>query len=325
MTARSERRPLRIGTRRSPLAQAQARWVADQLERLGAGPVELVGVTTEGDRNEAPLAEIGGTGVFVTAVRAALLDGSVDVAVHSLKDLPVVPCDGITLAAVPVREDPRDVLVAAGGRTLDQLPSGARVGTGSPRRAMQVRELRPDLDVVGVRGNVDTRIGEVLAGRLDAVVLARAGLVRLGKPEVITEVFGPERMLPAPGQGALAVECRAADVPTVLARLDDAASRSCVVAERAVLQELEAGCSAPIGALAVVEDEYRGTADRAEAPETADMMVLRAVVGADDGTALRRSCRGSVHDPVRLGRELAHELLQAGVAGPDRVWGVRVQ
>jgi hydroxymethylbilane synthase len=329
------RPPLRLATRRSPLAQAQARWVADQIERTGIGPVELVGITSQGDLSDGPLAQIGGTGVFVTALREAVLAGVVDAAVHSLKDLPVVPDERLLLAAVPVREDPSDVLVARDAHTLDELPIGARVGTGSPRRAMQLRILRPDLDVVDVRGNVDTRVTHVHEGRLDAVVLARAGLARLGRLDAVSEVFSFERMLPAPGQGALAVECRqpastlpadlehgdgaetrTAQVVLALRRIDDPISRACVTAERAVLETLEAGCSAPIGALAVVDD-----ANLREHGE----LVLHAVVGTPEGTAARLSRHGSVHDSVGLGRGLAQQLLQAGAPGADRVWGVRVQ
>jgi hydroxymethylbilane synthase len=228
---------LRLGTRASALATTQSTLVAGLLrERLGR-EVELVEVTTEGDTNHAPLTELGGTGVFVSALREALLDGRIDLAVHSLKDLPTGSAAGVTLAAVPTREDPRDVVVARDGLTLGELPSGSRVGTGSPRRASQLHALGLGLDVADVRGNVDTRIGKVRAGDYDAVVLARAGLARLGRLDDATEVLDPLQMLPAPGQGALAVECRSDDLELAagLAALEDTHSRSAVDAERAVL------------------------------------------------------------------------------------------
>ena len=241
-------RPLRLGTRRSALATTQSSWVADALRRNGY-EVELVEITTHGDVNRAPLAQIGGTGVFVSALRDALLAGAVDLAVHSLKDLPTAAADGLVLGAVPEREDPRDVLVAA-GRTLAELPHGARVGTGSPRRRALLLALRPDLDVIAVRGNIDTRIGYADSGELDAVVLAAAGLARIGRSGEVSETFGPAEFVPAPGQGALAVECRAddAEVVAALAALDVPAVRRAVAAERQVLASLEAGCSAPVGA-----------------------------------------------------------------------------
>ncbi|NUS50081.1 MAG: hydroxymethylbilane synthase, partial [Nocardioidaceae bacterium] len=199
---------IRIGTRASLLARTQSELVAASLRAALGREVELVEVTTEGDISSAPLASLGGTGVFVSALREALLRGDVDVAVHSLKDLPTEPAQGIALAAVPVREDPRDVVVARDGLTLGELPQGARVGTGSPRRAAQLHALGLGFDVAPIRGNVDTRIRKVTDGEYDAVVLARAGLARIGRLDEVTEVLDPLQMLPAPGQGALAVECR---------------------------------------------------------------------------------------------------------------------
>ena len=215
---------LRLGTRGSALALAQSGHVAAAVtERLGR-PVELVRVQTEGDLTSAAIAQIGGTGVFVTALRDALTAGHVDLAVHSFKDLPTAPADRLAIAAVPLREDPRDVLVARDGLTLGELGAGARVGTGSPRRTAQLRGLGLDLEVVPIRGNVDTRIGKVRSGELDAVVLARAGLARLGRVDEATEVIDPLTVLPAPAQGALALECRGVDAELVdsLAALDDA-------------------------------------------------------------------------------------------------------
>ena len=268
------RPPLRLGTRKSPMAMAQSGQVARLItERTGVS-VELVGVTTFGDVTRADLAQIGGTGVFASALRETLLAGQVDLAVHSLKDLPVAPAPGLVLAAVPAREDPRDALAARDGAKFADLPAGATVGTGSPRRAAQLRLLRPDIRPVPVRGNAGTRLGKVESGELDAVLLASAGLARIGRLDAVTQIFEPEEMLPAPGQGALAVECRAGDtdLAALLAQVDDRLSRAAVTAERAVLAGLAAGCSAPVGAYAA------GT----------EILQLRAIVAAlDGGSALR--------------------------------------
>jgi len=304
---------LRLGTRRSPLALAQSRLVAAALDAAGAGPVELVEITTAGDTSTAPLAQLGGTGVFVSALRHGLLTAAVDVAVHSLKDLPVADADDLVLAAVLPREDPRDVLVARDHLTLATLPVGARVGTGSPRRAAQIRAARPDLQVVDVRGNVGTRLG-LVGAQVDAVVLARAGLARLGLLDAATEVLSPDLMLPAPGQGALAVECRAdrTDLIEYLSQLDDPRTRVAVTAERALLARTEAGCSAPVGALAdVVTTGPAG-------PE----IFLQAVVGDLTGTGpavSRLSITGPLADPVGVGHALADQFLLQGADGP---WGV---
>jgi hydroxymethylbilane synthase len=302
---------LRLGTRRSVLATTQSTWVADLLRARGHA-VELVEIVTEGDTSTASLSSIGGTGVFAAALRRALLAGEVDFAVHSLKDLPTTPEPGLVVAAVPVREDPRDVLVSSGHRTLGELGEGAVVGTGSPRRVAQLAALGLGLSFKDIRGNVDTRIGLVRDGALDAVVLARAGLARLGRLADVAEAIDPLQMLPAPGQGALAVECRSDDATTrsALAVLDDPDTRACVTAERAVLAALEAGCSAPVGALAeIVEGE-----DGIE-------LSLRAFVGAVDGSFdLRRSLVGGVDDGEALGRRLAAVLLEDGgdlVRGPE--------
>ncbi len=298
--------PLRLGTRASALATTQSGHVADLVrERLGR-EVELVEVSTEGDVNRAPLASMGGTGVFVSALRDALLDGRVDLAVHSLKDLPTYPADGIALPAVPPREDPRDVVVARDGLTLGELPVGSRVGTGSPRRVSQLAALGLGLELQDIRGNVDTRIRKVRDGEVDAVVLARAGLARLGRLDEATEVLDPLQMLPAPGQGALAIECRSADTDLVelLARLDDPATRAAVTAERAVLSTLEAGCSAPLGALADVVEGEDG-----------EELWLRAVaLSADGGLTVRMSLSGPVADAAGLGTRLASDMLAEGAA-----------
>jgi hydroxymethylbilane synthase len=306
-------RTIRVGTRRSLLATTQAEQVATLLRDRLDVDTELVEVTTEGDRSQAagtPLQE-SSTGVFVGALRDALLTGEVDLAVHSLKDLPTYPAPGIVLAAVPQREDPRDVVVARDGLTLGELPAGSVVGTGSPRRAAQIKALGLGLDVVGIRGNVDTRIGRVRAGECDAVVLARAGLARIGRLDEVSEVLDPLQMLPAPGQGALAVECRS-DNPLagLVAALDDPITHAAVLAERTALATLEGGCSAPIGALADV-------AEGDEGPE----LWLRAVVLSHDGSlAVRRSDSAPLTDraaAAALGARLAHELLAEGAGQLD--------
>ena len=296
---------IRVGTRRSLLATTQAGHVAELIRELLGRETELVEITTAGDRTQvAGISLVGAeTGVFVGALRDALLDGRVDVAVHSLKDLPTQPAAGITLAAIPLREDPRDVVVARDGLTLSELPSGSRIGTGSPRRASQLHALGFGLDVVGVRGNVDTRIGKVRNGELDAVVLARAGLARIGRLDEATEVLDPLQMLPAPGQGALAVECRTGDALVgELAVLDDARSRIAVEAERAVLATLEGGCSAAIGALAEVVEGDDG-----------DELWVRAVALSPDGSlSVRKSAAGDPADAVGVGNRLASEMLADG-------------
>ncbi|MEO9324372.1 hydroxymethylbilane synthase [Nocardioides sp. C4-1] len=302
---------VRVGTRRSLLATTQAGHVADLIrERLGR-EAELVEITTDGDRSQAagtPLAGSSTTGVFVGALREALRDGRVDVAVHSLKDLPTQPADGLTLAAVPPREDPRDVVVARDGLTLGELPAGARIGTGSPRRVAQLHALGLGLDVVGVRGNVDSRIGKVRDGELDGVVLARAGLSRIGRLDDATEVLDPLQMLPAPGQGALAVECRSDDdLAAALAVLDDAPTRAAVVAERAVLATLEGGCSAAVGALAEIVEGDDG-----------DELWVRAIaLSVDGGLSVRMSAAGDPADAAGVGHRLADEMLADGAGQLD--------
>ncbi|HWL96534.1 MAG TPA: hydroxymethylbilane synthase [Nocardioidaceae bacterium] len=298
---------LRIGTRASALAQVQSNQVADLLSERTGRETELVKVSTEGDVNQRPLTEFGGAGVFVSALREALLEGEVDVAVHSLKDLPTAAAPGIALAAVPLREDPRDAVVARDGLTLGELPAGSTVGTGSPRRAAQLRALGLGLEVQPVRGNVGTRIGLVTDGKLDAVVLAYAGLRRVGLADQVTEVLDPLLMLPAPGQGALAVECRADEaelVEQLREALDDPASRTAVSAERSVLAALEAGCSAPVGALAEVA-----------LGEGGEEVWIRAVAAAVDGTQIvKMSTSGAVDDPVGLGEALARDMIADGAS-----------
>lgn len=307
---------LRLGTRRSKLALAQSGQVAKAVSQVTGRPVELVEITTYGDTSREDLAQIGGTGVFVTALRDALLAKDVDFAVHSLKDLPTGQPDDLALAAVPLREDPRDVLVARDGRTFAELGNGARIGTGSPRRMAQLnayaRNHGMTIETVAIRGNVDTRIGYVHKGELDAVVLAAAGLSRLGRIEEVTDFLSVDTVLPAPGQGALAIECVAdnADLVAALGELDDPLSRAAVTAERSLLAALEAGCSAPVGAFA----------DLLADGQIVKEMRLRGVVGTTDGSTLvQLSTTGPVPETydqaMALGRELAAEMLAKGAAG----------
>ncbi|HWN36468.1 MAG TPA: hydroxymethylbilane synthase [Pseudonocardia sp.] len=301
-------RVLRIGTRGSELALAQAGHVADVIRAAGC-PVELIVVRTTGDESLAPVSELG-VGVFTTALREALAVGNVDFAVHSYKDLPTAPDPRLTLAAVPVREDPRDALVARDGMVLGELPSGSRVGTGSPRRAAQLRALGLGLEIVELRGNVPTRIAKVRDGELDAVVVARAGLARLGRLAEITETLDPLQMLPAPAQGALAIECRADDLDTEhrLGALNDPATRIAVSAERAMLQGLGSPCNAPIGALGEVVE------DLDDDGKSIESLSLRGVAATSDGALVRASITGKTTEAESLGRALAAELLDLGAA-----------
>lgn len=301
--------PLRVGTRASRLALTQSGTVGEALVAGSGRDVELVHVRSQGDIDRtSPLAQIGGTGVFVTAVRQALLDGEVDVIVHSCKDLPTAPAPGIALACVPVREDPRDALCARDGLTLAALPEGARVGTGSPRRAAQLLRARPDLRVVDIRGNVETRLARALGEQadLDAVVLAASGLRRVGREAVISELLPVSTMLPAPAQGALAVEVREETAPwlaAALAALEDPAARAAVAAERALLRTLEAGCSAPVAAHAETVD--------------GELTLQALAISPDGATVVESSASGPADsDPAALGAGLARELLAGGA---DRI------
>lgn len=298
-------RTLRVGTRASALARVQTALVVSAL----GSPAEIVAIVTDGDRSSAALDEIGGTGVFVSALRAALLAGEIDVAVHSYKDLPTAPAEGIVIAAVPTREDPRDALVARDGLTLGELPTGARVGTGSPRRAAQLRALGLGLEIVGLRGNVDTRLGKLASGELDAVVLAYAGLRRLGRAAEVTEVLDPIQVLPAPAQGALAIECRIADdhAIAVLAALDCADTAAAVTAERALLAALGGGCSAPVGALAEVAEGYP-----VDGVMSTEVFLRGSVTALDGSSAVRLSATGATTDADGVGRRLAADLLAGG-------------
>ncbi|RKN70731.1 hydroxymethylbilane synthase [Streptomyces klenkii] len=322
-------RPLRLGTRRSKLAMAQSGQVAEAVRQLTGRPVELVEITTYGDVSRESLAQIGGTGVFVSALRDALLAGGIDFAVHSLKDLPTTQPDDLALAAVPPREDPRDVLIARDGLTFQELPKGARIGTGSPRRMAQLnawaRDLGLEIETVPIRGNIDTRIGFVTDGELDAVVLAAAGLARIGRSAEVTQFLETDAVLPAPGQGALAIECAMTNAPlaATLAELDDPYTRAAVTAERSLLAALEAGCSAPVGALADLSPSSRLRSSRGY-PNADEQIVtemrLRGVVGTTDGkTLVQLSTTGPVpssrEEAVAMGRELAAAMLDKGAAG----------
>jgi hydroxymethylbilane synthase len=309
VTARQRPAIWRLGTRGSTLALTQSAEVARALTTVTGKPVQLIEVKTPGDTSSQPLTQIGGTGVFVSALREALLADRIDLAVHSLKDLPTVPAAGLQVTAYPQRADARDVLVCREAGSLTDLPAGARVGTGSPRRAALLLEERPDLRIEQVRGNVDTRLRKLAAGEVDALVLAAAGLERLGRLDVVTEWLDPSVVVPAPGQGALAVETRddvAEDMPglaAALAELDHPATRAAVTAERSLLSALEAGCTAPVGALAVVDEPGFHT------PE----LTLRAFVGATDGRAASRmSLTAPVSEAESAGRQLAASLLEAG-------------
>jgi len=307
--------PLRLGTRGSALALAQSRSVADALRAATGHEVELVEITTAGDRSSAPVQRLG-VGVFVSALRDALLAKEIDFAVHSYKDLPTAPADGLAIAAVPPRADARDALVARDGRTLAQLPPGSVIGTGAVRRMAQLHALGLQLEVVPIRGNVDSRLRRVAEGDLDAVVLARAGIARLGRADEITETLDPMLMLPAPAQGALAVECRVdavvgeGDLVGVLGALDHPPTRAAVEAERAMLAALEAGCSAPVAALA----------DLADGDDGEELYLRGAVISPDGSHAVRLSRTGTPAAAAEIGQALAADLLDAGA---DRVLGAQ--
>lgn len=299
------RRLVRIGTRGSRLARWQADWVADRLRSLHPGlEVVLVEIKTLGDRDRtSPLSAIGGLGLFTKEIQRALLDGTVEIAVHSLKDLPTRGPDGLILGAVPPREDPSDALIAPTYKTLDALPRGARVGTGSLRRRGQLLYARHDLTVVDIRGNVETRLAVARDGGLDAVVLAEAGLNRLGLSSHITERLGPPHFLPAVGQGALGIECRADDAETraLLAPLDDPATHRAILAERRLLFELEGGCTIPLAAWA---------------REDASHLWLDAAVFKTDGPGkIALSIPGPIDDPEGLGHRAAERLKELGAEG----------
>ena len=298
---------IRIGTRGSLLATTQAGVIRDALLANGH-EAELVIISTEGDRSSEPIPDIG-VGVFTAALREAIHAGQVDMAVHSYKDLPTAEDPRFVIAAIPPREDARDALVARDGLVLGELPAGSIVGTSSPRRAAQLRALGLGLEIRPLRGNLDTRLNRVSRGDLDAIVVARAGLTRLGRLDDVTETLEPVQMLPAPAQGALALECRAGDsrLATLLAELDDADTRAAVTAERALLAELEAGCSAPVGAIAEVVESID------EDGRVFEELSLRSCVAALDGSdVIRASGIGSPDRARELGLSVAAELFELG-------------
>lgn len=292
---------LRLGTRASALARWQAEWVAARLTELGT-PVELVPITTQGDVKTQPLGQIGGQGLFTKELQRALLDEQIDLAVHSLKDLPTAPIAGLVLAAVPPRESTADVLVSNAAKSVEALPPAARIGTGSLRRKAQLLHLRSDLRIEDIRGNVDTRLAKLDGGQYDAIILAEAGLKRLGLAERTVNVIPQSLMLPAVGQGALGIECRADDSTTrqLLSPLDDAATHACVVAERSLLLALRGGCLAPVGALGQIAN---------------GRLQLSAVVLAGDGSK-RITATGEAEsgEAAALGERVAQLLLAQGAA-----------
>ncbi|MGA1836679.1 hydroxymethylbilane synthase [Herbiconiux sp. 11R-BC] len=294
-----------MATRGSALARAQTGHVAAAITEATGIEIEIVIITSEGDRSTESLASLGGTGVFASALREALVAGECDLIVHSLKDLPTEPYPGLVIGAVPEREDARDALCSRDGLTLDELPQGARVGTGSPRRVAQLLALRPDLEVVDIRGNVDTRLGKVASGELDAVVLAAAGLTRLGRLDAASELFALDLWPTAPGQGALAIETREGDSIPELLSIEHQPTRTAVLAERSVLSALEAGCAAPVGATATVSgDELRLSATVYQADGAAELGCERAAALFGDDHLVAEL----------LGQAVATQLLEDGAA-----------
>ena len=293
---------LKIATRQSPLALWQANYVKDRLIQLyPALSVELVPMVTKGDVIlDTPLAKIGGKGLFVKELETALLNGEADIAVHSMKDVPMQFPQGLGLSVICPREDPRDAFVSNKYRTLNELPQGAVVGTSSLRRQCQLKQLRPDLDIRSLRGNVGTRLSKLDQGDYDAVILASAGLIRVGLRERIASFMEPEISLPAAGQGAVGIECRVddQDVHQLLAPLADATTTACVLAERAMNNRLQGGCQVPIGGYAVLQNNE---------------IHLRALVGALDGSAIiRAEGKSAVENGEELGVQIAEQLLRQG-------------
>lgn len=303
-------RTLRIGTRASKLARWQSDWVAAQLTALGA-QVEIIEIATQGDvQQQGSVVSLGIQGLFTKEIQAAVLSGQVDLAVHSLKDLPTQQVEGLTLAATPPREDPADALITNIADSLESLPHGARIGTGSLRRQAQLLHVRPDLKISGIRGNIDTRLRKLDDGEYDAIVLAAAGLRRLGWEKRIAALLAPPQMLPAPGQGSLAIECRADDkeIITLVGQLNDYSTRLGVTAERVVLAALHGGCSAPIAAWGRI-DGGRLLLDGLVA-DIEGRNVLRASAAAD----LAASVEDSAALAHQLGLQVSSQLLQQGAA-----------
>ena len=302
---------LRCATRGSALALAQVALATTALQAVDSHiDVPVIEITTQGDRDRVtPLTQLGGQGVFAVAVREAVLDGRADIAVHSLKDVPTAPVEGLTIAAILERADPRDAFVGSEGRRLAALPAGARIGTSASRRVAMIRAIRPDLEAVTIRGNVDTRLAKLAAGEYDGILLAAAGLDRLGRIDEATQIFDAREFLPSPGQGAIAIECRTDDEATraILAQIDHAATRATVTAERGVLVALGAGCNLAVGAFAEIDG---------------DLLTLRAMLGGDvEGEApVFGEATGSPKDAERLGRDLGTQLHEGYVsAGGTRL------
>jgi len=292
---------IRLGTRASLLALCQANWVKSKLEAHHPGiRVELVHIKTTGDKLNVPLFEMGGKGLFVKEIEEALLRGAVDVAVHSAKDLPALIPEGLALMAFPEREDPRDVLISREGKRWSEIPARGRVGTGSLRRRAQLLHLRPDLEIIPMRGNLDTRIKKLSTLKLDAVVLAAAGLRRLNWGEKIAEYFEPEVLLPAIGQGVLAIEGRLGDerIHRLVARLNHDPTEASLRAERAFLQGLEGGCQVPIAGFAKVE--------------SGKLSMTGLVAGIEGHRMIKGRVEGSAAKSEELGKQLAEELLARG-------------
>ncbi|MBC7266790.1 MAG: hydroxymethylbilane synthase [Coriobacteriia bacterium] len=297
----AERTELVIGTRGSKLALWQAEHIKGMVEEITGLPVRLKVIKTTGDKIlDVPLAKVGGKGLFTKELEVALMAGEVDMCVHSMKDVPTELPEGLFIAAMPERVDPRDVIVSGAGYTLDTLPEGARVGTSSLRRVAQVRNLRPDVEIVDVRGNLDTRMRKAEEGVVDAVILAAAGITRMGWADRITHYIEPEQMISAVGQGAIGVEIREddEDMRHLMERIGHPETMECVTAERVVMRRLEGGCQVPIGAYARIEGAT---------------MVMDAMVGSLDGsTIVRRHLEGPAEDPVALGERMVRELLDGG-------------
>ena len=297
-----ESRKIKIGSRGSPLALWQANWIKDQLESRNPDiPVEIVIIKTSGDKiQDVPLAKIGGKGLFVKELEEALLRKDVDFAVHSMKDMPIKFPFALCIASVTKRENPFDALISRNNIKLNDLPKGAKIGTGSLRRASQLLHYRPDLNLIPLRGNVETRIKKLETEGLDAIILATAGLIRLGWGDKISEIISPEILLPAMGQGAVGIEARKHDVDTqiLLADMDDENTHLALDAERAVVTQLEGGCNVPIGAFATIEGNE---------------MTLRGLVASLDGKTLyKKELKGDKVNAVALGNEMGNALLDMG-------------
>ena len=297
-----EPRKIKIGSRGSPLALWQANWIKGQLESQNPDiPVEIVIIKTSGDKiQDVPLAKIGGKGLFVKEIEEALLSKDVDFAVHSMKDMPIKFPFALCIASVTKRENPFDALISKNDIKLDDLPKGAKIGTGSLRRISQLLHYRPDLDLVPLRGNLETRIKKLETEGLDAIILAAAGLIRMGWEEQISEIISPEILLPAMGQGSVGIEARKNDVDNqiLLADMDDENTHLALDAERAIVTQLEGGCNVPIGAFATIEE---------------DEMTVKGLVASLDGkTIYKKEVKGNKVHAINLGKELGNELLEMG-------------